>query len=152
MKTRKPHRVPLSKQAFDVLQKARERTHGTGIVFRGATGKRLDGSKLRLLLKRLGVEATVHGFRGSFKSWCMEHNVERAVAELSLAHAYMGNVESAYVRTDMLEQRRPVMAAWGAHVTANSIKFIDALARLLYNTRARSTGRAPRTRKELLMI
>ena len=120
MKTRKPHRVPLSKQALDVLQKARERSHGTGLVFRSSAGKRLDGSKLRLLLKRLGVEATVHGFRGSFKSWCMEHNVERAVAELSLAHAYMGNVESAYVRTDMLEQRRPVMAAWGAHVTANS--------------------------------
>ena len=116
MKTRTVHRVPLSEQALTVLHKARERTHGTGIVFRGATGKRLDGSKLRLLLKRLGVEATVHGFRGSFKSWCMEHNVDRAVAEMSLAHAYMGNVEAAYVRTDMLEQRRPVMERWAAHV------------------------------------
>ena len=120
MKTRKVHRVPLSEQALTVLHKARERSHGTGLVFRSSAGKRLDGSKLRLLLKRLGVEATVHGFRGSFKSWCMENNVDRAVAELSLAHAYMGNVEAAYVRTDMLEQRRPVMAAWGAHVTANS--------------------------------
>ena len=118
MKTRKVHRVPLSKQAVDVLQKARERTPGRGLVFRSSTGKRLDGSKLRLLMKRAGSTATVHGFRGAFKSWSMEHNVDRAVAELSLAHAYMGNVEAAYVRTDMLEQRRPVMAAWGAHVTA----------------------------------
>ena len=118
MKTRKPHRVPLSVQARAVLQKARERTHGTGLVFRGSTGKRLDGSKLRLLLKRIGVEATIHGFRGSFKSWAMETGVDRALAELSLAHSYMGNIEAAYVRTDMLEQRRPVMAAWGAHVAA----------------------------------
>ena len=120
MKTRTVHRVPLSARAQEVLHAARERTHGSGLVFRSSTGKRLDGSKLRLLMKRIECGGTVHGFRGAFKSWCMETNVERAVAELSLAHAYMGNVESAYVHTDLLEQRRPVMAAWGAHVTANS--------------------------------
>ena len=117
MKTRKVHRVPLSEQALDVLQKARERTHGTGLVFRSSAGKRLDGSKLRLLMKRIECGATVHGFRGAFKSWCMETNVERAVAELSLAHAYMGNVEAAYVRTDLLERRRPVMERWARFVT-----------------------------------
>ena len=100
MKTRKVHRVPLSEQALTVLHKARERTHGTGLVFRGSTGKRLDGSKLRLLLKRAGSTATVHGFRGSFKSWCMETGVDRALAELSLAHQYMGNVEAVYVKSN----------------------------------------------------
>ena len=118
MKTRTGHRVPLSEQALTVLYKARERSHGTGLVFRSTTGKRLDGSKLRLLLKRIGVEATVHGFRGSFKSWAMESGIERAVAEMSLAHTFMGNVESAYVHTDLLERRRPVMERWAAHVTA----------------------------------
>ena len=117
MKTRKPHRVPLSKQALELLHAARARTHGTGLVFRSPTGKRLDGSKLRLLMRRAGCDATVHGFRGSFKSWCLESGVDRAVAEMSLAHSYMGNVEQAYVRTDLLEKRRPVMEQWGEHVS-----------------------------------
>ena len=117
MKTRKPHRVPLSKQALELLHAARARTHGTGLVFRSPTGKRLDGSKLRLLMRRAGCDATVHGFRGAFKSFCMETGVDRAVAELSLAHSYMGNVEAAYVRTDLLEKRRPVMEQWGEHVS-----------------------------------
>ena len=118
MKTRKVHRVPLSEQALTVLHKARERTHGSGLVFRSSTGTRIDGSKLRRLMKRVGSTATVHGFRGAFKSWAMETGVDRALAELSLAHQYMGNVESAYVKTDLLEKRRPVMERWGAHVTA----------------------------------
>ena len=121
MKTRKVHRVPLSEPALTVLHKARERTHGTGLVFRSSTGQRLDGSKLRLLLKRIGVEATVHGFRGSFKSWAMDTGIDRAVAEFSLAHQFMGGVEASYVRTDMLEKRRPVMDAWGRHCDATSI-------------------------------
>ena len=48
----------------------------------------------------------------------METGVDRALAELSLAHQYMGNVEAAYVKTDLLEKRRPVMERWGAHVAA----------------------------------
>ena len=64
------------------------------------------------------MTGTVHGMRGSFKSWCLETGIDRAVAEFSLAHSYMGDVEQAYVRTDLLEKRRPVMQAWADHVTA----------------------------------
>ena len=116
MKTRKPHRVPLSTAALSVLRAARERHGSSGLAFRSTAGKRLDGSKLRLLMRRAGCDATVHGFRGAFKTFCMETGVDRAVAELSLAHSYMGDVEQAYVRTDLLEKRRPVMAAWAEYV------------------------------------
>ena len=63
------------------------------------------------------MAGTVHGFRGSFKSWAMESGIDRAVAEFALAHSYMGDTEAAYVRTDLVEQRRPVMQQWGEHVT-----------------------------------
>ena len=118
MKAGKAHRVPLSTAALDVLYKARERTHGTGLVFRSPRGKAIDEAGLRRVMKRIGRSETVHGFRGSFKSWAMESSIDRAVAEFALAHSYMGDVEASYVRTDLLEKRRPVMEQWSEHVSA----------------------------------
>ena len=80
-------------------------------------GTQIDEAALRRLLRHTGIEATVHGFRGTFKSWCMERGVARELAELSLAHTYMGDAEASYVRTDLLDRRRPVMARWGRFVT-----------------------------------
>ena len=116
MKASRDHRIPLSVAALSVLRAARERTGGTGLVFRSPRGKAIDEGGLRRVMKRIGGGATVHGFRGAFKSWAMESGVPRDVAEMSLAHAYMGDVEASYVRTDLLEKRRPVMEAWAAHV------------------------------------
>ena len=87
-------------------------------MFRSARGTQIDEAALRRLLRHTGTEATVHGFRGTFKSWCMESGVARELAELSLAHTYMGDVEVSYVRTDLLERRRPIMAQWCRFVTA----------------------------------
>ena len=87
-------------------------------MFRSARGTQIDEAALRRLLRHTGTEATVHGFRGTFKSWCMETGVSRELAELSLAHTYMGDVEVSYVRTDLLERRRPIMAQWCRFVTA----------------------------------
>ena len=119
MKAGKVHRVPLSDAALDVLQEARERTHGKGLVFRAPRGGRLNEKALREVMKRVGSDATPHGLRGSFKSWAMEAGIARDVTEFSLAHhSHMSDVEVSYVRTDLLEQRRPVIQAWADHVTA----------------------------------
>lgn len=76
------------------------------------------------LLRRLNVEsdvpgrvATAHGFRSSFRDWCSEQGYSRDLAERSLAHTIKDKVEAAYHRTDLLEQRRDLMNAWGAFVT-----------------------------------
>ena len=117
MKGGEAHRVPLAEAAVAVLAKARARWGSTGLVFRSARGTQIDEAALRRLLRHTGTEATVHGFRGTFKSWCMESGVARELAELSLAHTYMGDAEASYVRTDLLDRRRPVMARWGRFVT-----------------------------------
>jgi hypothetical protein len=41
-----------------------------------------------------------------------ERRYPRDLAERSLAHMIQNKVEAAYHRTDLLEQRRPMMAAW----------------------------------------
>lgn len=78
------------------------------------------------LLRRLNVEsdvpgrvATAHGFRSSFRDWCSEQGYSRDLAERSLAHTIKDKVEAAYHRTDLLEQRRDLMNAWGAFVTSD---------------------------------
>ena len=117
MKANVEHRVPLSTAALDVLGEARGRTGGGGLVFRAPRGGKLDTAALRRVMRRIGAGATVHGFRGAFKSWCLESGIARELAEMSLAHQFMGDTERSYVRTDLLERRRPVMERWGRFCT-----------------------------------
>jgi len=64
-----------------------------------------------------GRVATAHGFRSSFRDWCSEQGHARDIAERALAHSVANKVEAAYHRTDLLEQRRPVMQAWADFCT-----------------------------------
>ncbi|CNG79471.1 integrase [Yersinia enterocolitica] len=63
-----------------------------------------------------GRVATAHGFRSSFRDWCSEQGYPRDLAERALAHTVQNKVEAAYHRTDLLEQRRPMMLAWADFV------------------------------------
>ena len=119
MKAGRPHRVPLSAQALEVLDAAR-RAWGDdpdAPIFPGRSGKPLSDMALTQLVRGLGVGVTVHGFRSSFRDWCAETGVSRELAERALAHAVKDATEAAYHRTDQLDQRRPVMAAWCAFVS-----------------------------------
>ena len=76
---------------------------------------------MEMLLRRLKVEnATVHGFRSSFRDWCGdETNFPREIAEAALAHKTGNAVERAYRRRDAFEKRRQLMDAWAAYCTTN---------------------------------
>ena len=72
---------------------------------------------LAMLFRRMDVDATAHGFRTSFRTWCSDvAHVPFEVAEASLSHRIGSAVSRAYARSDMLERRRPVMAAWQGYV------------------------------------
>lgn len=59
---------------------------------------------------------TVHGFRSSFKTWATEAtSFPNELSEAALAHVTGSQVERAYRRTDALERRRKLMAAWEAY-------------------------------------
>ena len=64
-------------------------------------------------------DLTAHGFRSSFSVWCTERTAFPWEArELPLAHAVHDKVVEAYMRSDLLEKRRAVMAAWAHYCTA----------------------------------
>ena len=118
MKMGKPHRVPLSVQAKGVLDEAREKLGGkSGLVFPAPDGNPLSGNCLPHLTRRDETGCVPHGFRSSFRDWAAEKSgASREAIELSLAHTVGGAVETAYFRSDLLEQRRPLMEKWADFV------------------------------------
>ena len=69
-----------------------------------------------MLLRRMDVNVTAHGFRSSFRDWAAEAtNFPREVAEAALAHAVESRVEAAYRRSDLLEKRRKLMEQWARY-------------------------------------
>ena len=115
MKGKRPHRVPLSSRAVEVLREARGLPHSTraGVVFPGPlSGKMLSPPMMGALLKRLGIPSTLHGLaRTTFRSWAAEQGADRQVAEAALAHVVKG-VEGAYFATDLFERRAGLMERW----------------------------------------
>ena len=69
---------------------------------------------MEMLLRRMKIkDATVHGFRSSFRDWCGDQtSFPREIAEAALANKVGSDVELAYRRSDALEKRRQLMEAW----------------------------------------
>jgi integrase len=117
MKAKRIHRVPLSKAALDVLTPLHECRTGEFVFAGQAKGKPLSGMAMEMLLRRMKVDdATVHGFRSSFRDWVSEEtNFPREIAEAALAHVVGDETERAYRRGDALEKRRVLMKAWAVN-------------------------------------
>ncbi|ANY76814.1 integrase [Microvirga ossetica] len=134
MKTAKAHRVPLSEPALEILKRIAQLRDqdedGDSFVFPGAKlGKPLSNMALGMCLRRLEIDATVHGFRSSFRVWAAEAtSYPHDVCELALAHTVGDRVVAAYKRTDLLEQRRGLMDAWCRFIQART--GIVSLARI----------------------
>jgi integrase len=113
MKMQKPHDVPLSEQALRLLG---DQTTKNPYVFPGRPRAPLSTMAMSMLLRRMGVDATVHGFRSSARSWMADQGVAFELAEACLAHTTSGNV-AAYQRSSLLAPRRPLMQSWSDFVT-----------------------------------
>jgi integrase len=115
MKAGKGHRVPLSERAIDILKEL-QRLQTSEFVFPGVKpGLPLGRMTLNAVLRRAKVDVTTHGFRSSFRDWAGDSTpFARDVVEAALAHAIENKTEAAYRRSDALEKRRKLMAAWAA--------------------------------------
>ena len=119
MKMKKEHRVPLSDRAMSIL-KSQPRIDENPLVFPAPRGSQMSDATMSAVLKRMGVDATVHGFRSSFRDWCGDYtNYPRDLAEQCLAHGADDPVEAAYRRGDALERRREIMNEWSKFVAGH---------------------------------
>jgi integrase len=116
MKAKRVHRVPLSDRCLEILARAKELSAGSEFLFPGrAPDKPMSNMVFLMMLRRMEVTTTAHGFRSSFRDWVAETtSYPRELAETALAHAVENRVEAAYRRSDLLEKRRALMEEWAA--------------------------------------
>jgi integrase len=119
MKASREHRVPLSCPALAILARMAElRTDDAphALVFSGARpGRPLSVGGLLGAVAATGWDATVHGFRSTFRDWAAEAtSYPNHVVEQALAHAIGNQVEAAYRRGDLFEKRRALMHEWAS--------------------------------------
>ncbi|MGH6860206.1 MAG: tyrosine-type recombinase/integrase [Phyllobacterium sp.] len=118
MKAGKEHRVPLVKAAIKLLKPLYE-AKVSDFVFPGQKKDRpLSNMSMEMLLRRMKIDVTVHGFRSSFRDWAGDRtNFPRELAEAALAHKVGDAVEQAYRRSDGLAKRAKLMKAWAEYLS-----------------------------------
>lgn len=127
MKMKRPHRVPLSARALEILAEADALRSfyfpgadpdDSQLIFPGLRpGKPLSDMTLSKLVRELGFPVHVHGFRTSFRTWAQERTtIAHEVAEAALAHTVGNSVTQAYARSDLFEKRRELMERWAAYL------------------------------------
>jgi integrase len=107
MKSGREHRVPLSAAALALLKPDQH------FLFQLRRGKPLSKSAIPMMLERMGLDVTVHGFRSTFRDWAAERtDFPNEVVEMALAHAVGDKTEAAYRRGDLFDKRRALMDSW----------------------------------------
>ena len=130
MKAGREHRVPLSKRAVAILKRTKELAGGSFLVFPGRTIDRpMSNMVFLMLVRRMDLDITVHGFRSAFRDWASERtNFSREVCEMALAHTIKSKAEAAYRRGDLLEKRRELMATWAKYIASTSADVVTLRA------------------------
>jgi integrase len=131
MKMKKAFRVPLPPRAVEVLKEAQKFSDASGLVFPGTKpGRPLSDMTLLKLVKQLGFDASVHGFRTSFRTWAQEKtNFPSEICEAALAHKVGTDVERRYARSDVFDKRRMLMESWANYLTVQRGQIINLKAK-----------------------
>lgn len=119
MKAGEEHTVPLPAQALEILDRV-TKVEGSKFVFVAQGTDAVSDTLLRGLLRSLGYtkdDATLHGFRSSFRNWAAENGVNDDIAEAALAHTVSDKTVAAYKRTKFLAARRDVMERWACYLS-----------------------------------
>jgi len=115
MKVRKKHKVPLSDEAISIIELMRRKHNHEYVFTNPATGRHISNGAMLIFLKKQfpHLKITVHGFRSSFRDWAEETgNYQHHAIEFSLAHQLPTKFEKAYLRSDLIDQRKTVMNDW----------------------------------------
>ena len=122
MKMRRPHLVPLSSQAIDLLNQLKPMTGAGELLFPGRNNpkKPMSDMALTVLVKRIGYAGLVtgHGFRHTMSTILHEQGFNSAWIELQLAHVDKNSIRGTYNHAQYLEGRRAMMQ-WYGDFTSN---------------------------------
>ncbi|WP_312633288.1 tyrosine-type recombinase/integrase [Pseudescherichia sp.] len=120
MKARRPHLVPLSKQARELLRSVKAISGNYGLMFPGRNdvARPMSDMAMNQLIKRCGYgeKLTGHGFRHMMSTILHEKGFNSAWIELQLAHVDQNTIRGIYNRAQYLEGRREMMQWYADHL------------------------------------
>lgn len=131
MKMRRTHRVPLSNQLRVVFENMRLLTGDEPNVFARSKNKLgvIDENSARVVVQRFDPTITGHGLRTTFRTWARKQGkYAHDVMETALSHEKNALV-AAYMRDDLLQERRVLMQDWADYVTGGDmpVRWVDAI-------------------------
>ena len=118
MKMAREHRVPLSRQAVEILRaiKPHESKPSAQVFPSPADHRRpLSINAPLVALRRMGYaagELTLHGWRSTFSTWAYESGYDGNVIEITLAHVDKNAVRAAYNNATYMDRRRQLLQDW----------------------------------------
>jgi integrase len=120
MKMRKPHIVPLSRQAVALVRELQTYTGGCAFLFPNYRNPEtcMTATTLNRALERMGFNGkngigfSAHGFRATASTILNETGFRPDVIERQLAHAERNKVRASYNQGQYLEERRDMMQQW----------------------------------------
>jgi integrase len=117
MKMRRPHDVPLSRQALAILREVWPLTREDNLVFPSIRSIRrpLSENAFNSVLRRLGYgtdEHCAHGFRSSASTILNERGYDSRVIEVALAHQDENKTRAAYNRAQFWPERQKLLQNW----------------------------------------
>ncbi|MDR1514567.1 MAG: tyrosine-type recombinase/integrase [Synergistaceae bacterium] len=120
MKNKRPHLVPLSCQALELLESLKRlaaRTEHSPFVFPSKVSKTAPINALTICaaIRTMGYtteQMTAHGFRALASTNLNEQGWDSDVIELSLSHVEGNAIRAAYNHAERLTERREMMQAW----------------------------------------
>jgi len=117
MKMRRPHDVPLSKQALKILKDIWSLSDDGELVLPSIrSGKKpLSNNAMNSALRRMGYtkeEVTAHGFRSAASTILNERGFKPDVIEAALAHQDENDIRRAYNRATYWPERVKLLQDW----------------------------------------
>lgn len=117
MKMRRPHDVPLSRQAITILRDMWSLSDHGDLVLPSIRSNRksLSENAMNSALRRMGYskdEMTAHGFRSTASTILNERGFSPDVIEAALAHQDENEIRRAYNRATYWPERVKLMQAW----------------------------------------
>ena len=112
---KKPFRLPLTDTLIQILQYFKEINGSFSYVFKNPKTKEESlSNKLRDYYKRLEIkDHTPHGWRSSIRTLAREKRAaDFDTIEMQLDHKVGTDVTAAYMRGDLLEERRELLIWW----------------------------------------
>lgn len=121
MKKRRPHIVPLSRQALAILHELHSLTGEGKYLFPSlrTASRPISENTINAALRRMGFEKTEmtgHGFRSMASTILHEQGWPSDVVERQLAHVEGNSVKAAYNYAEHLPERRRMMQSWADYL------------------------------------